>query len=148
MDKTEPPLNRAFEDTCEKLSTWFTKQTTSSVGFGWAVLSVVGWLLLGFYFRFSATWQNILTIAVAIATFLMVFLLQRAQAKDILALHIKLNELIASHSGASNRVLNIEAKSEAELAEIRDLHDRLPKESLGSHSLEHVKDPQIIIEKR
>jgi low affinity Fe/Cu permease len=75
----------------------------------------------------------------------MVFLLQRAQAKDMQALHIKLNELIASHIGASNRMLNIESASESELAAMRDLHDRLPKGSMESHSLEHVRERELII---
>jgi low affinity Fe/Cu permease len=141
-------LLRTFENGCETLSAWFTKLTASSVGFGCALLLIVAWVLLGFCFHFSTAWHNILSMSTAISTFLMVFLLQRAQSKDILALHIKLNELVASQSGASNRVMNIEAKSEAELAEIRDLHDRLPKDSLGSHSLEHVIDPQIIIAER
>jgi low affinity Fe/Cu permease len=71
--------------------------------------------------------------------------LQRAQAKDMQALHIKLNELIASQTGASNRMLNIESASESELAAMRDLHDRLPKESMESHSLEHVRDRELIL---
>jgi low affinity Fe/Cu permease len=145
QDSSRPSLTQKFERGSEALSTWFTKLTASSVGFASALLLVIGWLLLGFYVHFSALWQNVLSVGTAVSTFLMVFLLQRAQSKDLLALHIKLNELVASQSGASNRVINLEAKSEAELAEIRDLHDQLPKESLGSHSLEHVKDPHIII---
>lgn len=51
--------------------------------------------------------------------FLMIFVLQRSQNKDTLALHIKLDELIASSPRASNRVLHIEEIPEAELLRIR-----------------------------
>jgi low affinity Fe/Cu permease len=57
-------------------------------------------------------------------TFLMVFLLQRSQNKDSLAMQVKLNELLASVKGASNRLINIEDLSEDEM---RDLHDRYQK---------------------
>jgi low affinity Fe/Cu permease len=36
-------------------------------------------------------------------TFLIVFLIQRTQNKDALAIHLKLNELVAAREGASNR---------------------------------------------
>jgi low affinity Fe/Cu permease len=57
----------------------------------------------------------------SIVTFLMVFLLQRAQNKDALAMQLKLNELIAAKRGASNRLINVEDLSEDE---VRELHER------------------------
>jgi len=48
-------------------------------------------------------------------TFLMVFLIQRAQNKDALAIQLKLNELVAALEGASNRLINIEDHSEEEV---------------------------------
>jgi low affinity Fe/Cu permease len=106
------------------------------------------WALSGPFFHFSQRWESIFTICTSIATFLMVFLLQRAQAKDVSAIHIKLNELLASHEGASNRMLNIESSSEAELTAMRMLHDQLPRESMESHSIEHVMPSEIIIAER
>ena len=38
----------------------------------------------------------------------MVFLIQRSQNKDSLAVHLKLNELVAAMKGASNRLINVE----------------------------------------
>jgi len=50
-----------------------------------------------------------------IVTFLMVFLIQRSQNKDSLALQLKLNEIVSALDGASNRLVNIEDVTEAEL---------------------------------
>ena len=54
----------------------------------------------------------------------MVFLLQRSQNKESLAMQVKLNELLGAVKGASNRLINIEDLSEDE---VRDLHDRYQK---------------------
>jgi low affinity Fe/Cu permease len=53
-----------------------------------------------------------------IVTFLMVFLIQQSANKDSVALHLKLNELLASHRGASNKLIGIEDASEEELRKI------------------------------
>ena len=50
-----------------------------------------------------------------IVTFLMVFLIQRAQNKDSMAIQLKLNELVAAIDGASNRLIDVEDLSEDEL---------------------------------
>ena len=50
-----------------------------------------------------------------IVTFLMVFLIQRTQNKDGLAIQLKLNELVAAMQGASNRLIEVEDLSEEEL---------------------------------
>jgi low affinity Fe/Cu permease len=42
----------------------------------------------------------------------MKFLIQRRKNKDSLAIQIKLNELLASHKNASNRLVDIEDISE------------------------------------
>lgn len=80
-----------------------------------------------------------------IITFLMVFLIQRAQNKDVLALHLKLNELIASQQGASNRLLNVEERTEKELEAFKELHEQLPKDSVAAHSIEHAVKSETIL---
>jgi low affinity Fe/Cu permease len=57
----------------------------------------------------------VINTGTTIITFLMVFLIQKSQNKDSKAVHLKLNELIASHQGTSNRMVNIEDLSEQEL---------------------------------
>ena len=59
-------------------------------------------------FGYSDTWQLVINTGTTIVTFLMVFLIQRSQNKDSLAIHLKLNELVAAVNGASNRLIEVE----------------------------------------
>jgi low affinity Fe/Cu permease len=76
-------------------------------------------------FHFSETWQMVINTGTTIVTFLMVFLIQQSQNKDSVAVHIKLNELLASHELASNRVVSIEDLDEADLGRLREFYCRL-----------------------
>ncbi|OWK34526.1 putative membrane protein [Fimbriiglobus ruber] len=80
-----------------------------------AALIVVLWIASGPFFHFSDTWQLVINTGTTIVTFLMVFLIQRTQNKDSQAVHLKLNELVAAMSGASNRLINVESLSEGEI---------------------------------
>ena len=73
------------------------------------------WAFLGPVFAYSDTWQLVINTGTTVVTFLMVFLIQRSQNKDALAIHLKLNELVAAMKGASNRLIDVEAMSEHEL---------------------------------
>ena len=55
-------------------------------------------------------------------SFLSFFIIQRAVNKSTTAIHIKVNELIATHDKASNELLTIEEKTETELEELADKH--------------------------
>lgn len=55
----------------------------------------------------------------------MVFLIQKAQNKDSLAIQLKLNELVAAHEFASNRLLNVENMTEDELRVIHKYYSKL-----------------------
>jgi low affinity Fe/Cu permease len=104
----------------EQLSTLVTRWAGGSWAFGLALLVVVAWLVSGPIFQFSDTWQLVINTGTTIVTFLMVFLIQRTQNKDSLAVQIKLNELVAAVKGASNRLIDVEDLDETEL---RTLHD-------------------------
>jgi low affinity Fe/Cu permease len=92
-----------------------TVWTGSSQAFACAVGVIIGWALLGPIFHFSDTWQLVINTGTTIVTFLMVFLIQRSQNKDSLAIHLKLNEIVASLQGASNRLINVEDLTEQEV---------------------------------
>lgn len=109
----------------ERLSHQATKATGTSVAFIIAVLVVVIWLISGPVFHFSDTWQLVINTGTTIVTFLMVFLIQRAQNKDALAIHLKLNEIVAALEGASNRLIDVEDLSEAEIITLRKYYRRL-----------------------
>src|SRR3979490_1207206 len=87
----------------------------SNSGFATAPHIVVGWAAVGPIFGFSDTWQLVINTGTTIVTFLMVFLIQRTQNKDALAIQLKLNELVAAIEGASNRLVNVENMSEEEM---------------------------------
>ena len=55
-------------------------------------------------------------------SFLSFFLIQRAVNKSTTAIHIKVNELIATHDKANNELLAIEEKTGTELEELADKH--------------------------
>src|SRR5262245_1585262 len=99
----------------ERFSTWATGVTGSTPGFSVAGLSSVVWLLTGPAFHYSDTWQLVMNTTTSIITFLMVFLLQRSQNKESMAVQLKLNEIVAAVVGASNRLIDIEDLSEQEL---------------------------------
>jgi low affinity Fe/Cu permease len=51
---------------------------------------IVVWAVSGPVFGYSDTWQLVINTGTTIVTFLMVFLIQRSQNKDALAIHLKL----------------------------------------------------------
>ena len=98
-----------------RLSKTATDWTGTSTAFALAALTIVVWLGIGPIFGFSDTWQLVINTSTTIITFLMVFLIQRSQNKDSRAIHLKLNELVAASKGASNRLINVEDLTEAEV---------------------------------
>ena len=108
-----------------ELAARVTKFAGSSWGFGAALAVVVIWAATGPLFHFSNTWQLVINTGTTIVTFLMVFLIQRTQNKDGMAIQLKLNELVAAVEGASNRLIDVEELSENELRVLHEHYRRL-----------------------
>lgn len=106
----------------EKFSNAATKFTGSSTAFIIALLTVIIWAVTGPVFKYSETWQLVINTGTTIVTFLMVFLIQKAQNKDGKAIQLKLNELIAAHERASNRMVDIEDLTEKELDQLHKFY--------------------------
>ena len=100
----------------------------------------------GPFFHYSETWQLVINTGTTIITFLMVFLIQKSQNKESLAIQLKLNELVAAHEFASNRLVNVENMTEEELRVIQKYYAKLSEiskkdESLQqSHSIDEAED--------
>jgi low affinity Fe/Cu permease len=109
----------------ERFAGWATAMAGRSGAFALALMTVVIWGLTGPLFSFSEVWQLVINTGTTIVTFLMVFLIQHQQNKDSVALHLKLNELIASHQEASNRMVKIEDLSDDELEVLQKFYGRL-----------------------
>ncbi|MFT3704803.1 MAG: low affinity iron permease family protein [Agriterribacter sp.] len=101
--------------------------------------------LCGPVFHFSDTWQLVINTSTTIITFLMVFVIQQSQNKDTAAIHLKLNELIASNAKASNRLVDIEDLTEEEIMFLKQFYVRLSEKAQqdndlhSSHSLDEAE---------
>jgi low affinity Fe/Cu permease len=130
----------------ERFSNWATAATGSSAAFLTAIAIIVIWLVTGPVFKYSDTWQLVINTGTTIVTFLMVFLIQKSQNKDSKAIHLKLNELLASHEGTSNRMVSIEDLTEEELDRLykfyRQLSDLAVKDSdlTATHSIDAAEE--------
>jgi low affinity Fe/Cu permease len=134
----------------ERLSHSATIFTGSTAAFMAAVFTIVAWLLTGPFFGFSNTWQLVINTGTTVITFLMVFLIQRMQNKDSTAIHLKLNELIASLKGPSNRLIDVEDLTEKELEILSSYFRKLSamakqeKDLSQSHSIEEAEELHVI----
>ncbi len=130
----------------ERFSQKATHATGSSLAFVLAFGIIVVWAVSGPIFDYSNTWQLVINTGTTIVTFLMVFLIQRAQNKDSQALHLKLNEIVAAMQGASNRLIDVEDLTETEIATLHKHYQKLvamakKDQNLGeSHSIEEASN--------
>jgi low affinity Fe/Cu permease len=136
---------RGFNHWMEVFSSTASRWTGSTPAFACAVGVVAVWAVTGPIFGFSDTWQLVINTGTTIVTFLMVFLIQRAQNKDALALQLKLNELVAAMEGASNRLIDVEDLTEDELRALHKYYAELVKLArkdgvfTKSHSVEEAE---------
>lgn len=115
-----------------------TKATGSTGAFLLAFFTVIAWAVTGPIFQYSETWQLVINTGTTIVTFLMVFLIQKSQNKDSMAIQLKLNELVASHKFASNRLIDVEDLSEAELEALHQYYLKLSELCKKEDSLLHT----------
>src|SRR5437868_6667538 len=105
---SKPGLFRWLSLGIERFTYHVTEWVGSARAFFLALVLVLIWAVTGPLFNFSDTWQLVINTSTTIITFLMVFLIQRSQNKESLAVQLKLNEIVAAVKGASNRLINIE----------------------------------------
>lgn len=130
----------------DQFATKVSKAAGSTPAFAVAFCIVLAWAVTGPFFDFSETWQLVINTGTTIITFLMVFLIQKAQNKDSLAIQLKLNELVASNKLSSNRLVDIESLSEEEMEVVQKYYHKLSmltekEETLHtSHSLGEAQE--------
>jgi low affinity Fe/Cu permease len=136
---------RGFTEWFEEFSHRVTHATGRPWAFLVASLVIIIWALTGPFFGFGDTWQLVINTSTTIVTFLMVFLIQQTQNKDSKAVELKLNELVASTKGASNRLIDVESLTEEELDVLhgyfRELATLARKDvnMTDSHSIEEAR---------
>lgn len=95
----------------------------NSMGSPWAFVIaftiVLVWGVTGPMFHYSDTWQLVINTGTTIVTFLMVFLIQNTQNRDMKAVQLKLDELIRSTSEARNRLVDLEDAPDERLDELK-----------------------------
>jgi low affinity Fe/Cu permease len=134
-------LSRALERISHVATLW----AGSSWAFVLGVAVIVTWLVSGPVFKYSDTWQLVINTGTTVITFLMVFLIQRSQNKESVSIQLKLNEIVAAIEGASNRLIDVEDLSEAELDVLQQHYRQLAaltkrERNLGqSHSIEEAQ---------
>jgi low affinity Fe/Cu permease len=141
-----PPIGRALERFSRLLTDW----VGTSWAFGIALVVIAVWAASGPLFGFSDTWQLVINTGTTIVTFLMVFLIQRAQNNDARAIHLKLNEVVAAVQGASNRLINVEDLTEDEVRLLHRYYSHLVRvvretgELTKSHSVEEAAGRHVL----
>lgn len=132
-----------------RFSEWVMRFTGSPRAFFIALSTIVIWAICGPIFHFSDTWQLVINTSTTIVTFLMVFIIQQSQNRDTLAIHLKLNELIATNTEASNRLVCSEDLTEEELRVLKKFYTQLSAlsrdgESLHeSHSIDEARNNHV-----
>src|SRR5690349_18974432 len=112
-----------------------------------AFMLVLVWALTGPLFNYSETWQLIINTATTVITFLMVFIIQMSQNREGMAVQLKLNELIACHKMASNRLIDIEELSAEELDTLKKFYGKLAdlaEKSNDLHSSHSVDEAEKV----
>jgi low affinity Fe/Cu permease len=133
--------HNSFGRVLERLATGVTHWTGGTSAFALAVATIIVWLVTGPVFGYSDTWQLIINTGTTIVTFLMVFLIQRTQNKDSLAIHLKLNEIVAALDGASNHLIEVESLSEDELDLLRRHYHKLV--TMAAHDVSLTKSHSV-----
>ncbi len=133
------------KNTFERFALMATKAAGSTFAFMCAAGLILAWLITGPLFGFSDTWQLVINTGTTIITFLMVFLIQKTQNKDSIVIQVKLNELVAADSFASNRIIDVEDLTEEELNVLHNYYQELAEmtkkatDIRSSHSVEEAR---------
>ncbi len=135
-------LYKIIETFFEKFSVSATRVLGNSITFIIALLLVIR------YFSDEKVYtqprhRTIMDIIFSI-TFLSIFIIQKSVNRFSAALHLKMNELVASHDNASNRIINVEEKTEEEIRELAKHYSAIVEKTKdgqtmqSSQSIEHI----------
>jgi low affinity Fe/Cu permease len=149
MTRSRKDRSSVLERSADRIAGAVTHWAGSRWGFGIALGTVIVWAVTGPVFRWSDTWQLVINTGTTVVTFLMVFLVQRTQNRDGLAIQLKLNELVAAVEGASNRLIDVEDLTEKDLKTLHAHFQRLveraraDRDLTASHSIEEAEERHL-----
>ena len=137
-------LYSQIEKSFEKLASTATSIYGNSITFILAVGMVLYYVSTPRFYHqdFHDCIKDIITCV----TFLSFFIIQKSVNRFSVSVQLKINELVAAHDKASNKMINIENKTEEELNELSKHYATL-KETIeesgdqqSSHSIDHILD--------
>jgi low affinity Fe/Cu permease len=114
------------------IALWASRQCGRASTFIVACVAIIVWAATGPIFAYSDTWQLVINTGTTIVTFLMVFLIQNTQNRDMSALHLKLDELIRVNQDARNKLLDLEDLTEEELDHLKGTFSKLAGNTIGA----------------
>jgi low affinity Fe/Cu permease len=142
--KVKPGKNKKgkFSKFFNNFSEGVTKVTGGVVAFITAIAIVILWAVTGPVFKFSDTWQLVMNTTSSIITFLMVFVIQHTENKDMVALQVKLDALIEK-SEVSNKMINIEELSDEQLEEIKNFYNTKKEKQTTNQEINNNSEETI-----
>ncbi len=117
-------MNRIWGAFTRRVSAW----TGSRWGFGLRLAAIIVWMAVGPLLQFSNTWMLSMMAGAGILSFLVVFLIQSSHNRDIMALHLKLNEIIHVVGPAHKGLIGAEDRTYEELCTLVAVYRRLARE--------------------
>src|SRR5436305_5803948 len=121
----DPGCGLNHGDRFERICIWAVRAVGCRWGFRCGLFLILAWVASRPYFRYHEAWTTTFSIATAIVSFLLVFLVQHAQNRESKAVHLKLDELIYAAKNARNELICIEYLSEEQLDRLGDRYHRL-----------------------
>ena len=135
-------IYKTLETTFEKFSVVATRVLGNSITF------IIALLLVITYFTDEKTYNRprhlVIMDVIFSITFLSIFIIQKSVNRFSAALHLKMNELVASHDNASNRIINIEEKTEEEMRELAKHYSTIAEKVKASESSASMQSSQSI----
>jgi low affinity Fe/Cu permease len=146
MDEIRRPIDgpakkdHRTSSTFSAIALWASRQCGRASTFIVACVAIIVWAATGPIFAYSDTWQLVINTGTTIVTFLMVFLIQNTQNRDMSALHLKLDELIRVSESARNKLLDLEDMTEEELERLKGSFTRLASTKVADPALHEAAE--------
>ena len=120
-------IYRKTERGFEKLTSIAINILGNSITFILALITVIFWLSNKLFY--SQDLNDKIADIIQAVTFLSLFIIQKSFKRFAASLHVKVNELVASHEPASNTVINMGEKTDRELIDLLKGYSELAERS-------------------
>ena len=137
-------LYKSIEIAFEKFSLTATRVLGNSITFTLALILVI------IYFTdekvYTQPRNHLIMDVVFSITFLSIFIIQKSVNRFSAALHLKMNELVAAHDNASNRIINVEEKTEEEIRALAKHYTKIAENVINAESMQSSQSIEHMID--